>query len=131
MAKATRRGTTGAEVVTPSQEIIGGAAATSTLPTASGRTLTLRKPGALQRLRLADALGADSAKNEVYFGQAFVAVCVVAIDGDPVSFPTTKRELEALVQRLDDEGLGVAALWLSSQIHGGKSPEQQQADLKN
>lgn len=128
MAKAIRRGS---DVITPSQEIISGAAASTNLPTANGRMLTLRKPGALQRLRLADALGAESAKNEVYFGQAFVAVCVIAIDGEPISFPCSKRELEALVQRLDDDGLALAALWLNEQIHGGKTPEQQRSDLKN
>lgn len=69
-----------------------------------GRTLSLRKVGALQKLRLFKACGANASSNP-YLGMAMLASAVSAIDEIPVAQPVNEQQIEALVQRLGDEGL--------------------------
>lgn len=73
-----------------------------------GRQITIKRPNAVQRMRIIDAIGGQSASNQAYLGQVMLAVAVVRIDEDDVPFPRTKREIEALVERLGDEGLNAA-----------------------
>ncbi|GGY07106.1 hypothetical protein [Paludibacterium paludis] len=75
---------------------------------ALGRTLTLKKPGVLDQLHLIETLGA-TAKNDMYLNIVVPILYVVAIDGDTVYKPASKRELEAIVQRLDEDGLQAVA----------------------
>ncbi|MGC5301786.1 hypothetical protein, partial [Escherichia coli] len=58
---------TAAQGLGATQELIAAAAAEHTVTDASGRVITLRKPGILAQYRLIDALG-NSARNEVYVG---------------------------------------------------------------
>lgn len=75
------------------------------LELADGRKLTLKQPDILQETRIVRAMG-DNASNAVYMS-AYVlpAAFVVAIDGDPVIFPRTEREIEGLIQRLGRDGI--------------------------
>ena len=80
---------------------------------ATGRTLRLNRPNALAQYRLVDALGA-SAENRVYLGMTIPLIYLTAIDGEQVAQPTSKLQIEALIQRLDEDGLmalndGIAA----------------------
>jgi len=50
-------------------------------------------------------MGAEAAANETYRMMCLPLLYVAAIDGDPVLQPTTKMELEALIQRLDEAGM--------------------------
>jgi len=68
---------------------------------AGGRLIKVRRLSAR-------ATGADNS-NERYVGYATLASSVTEIDGLPVHFPFNTTQLEALVQRLDDEGLAAAA----------------------
>lgn len=117
---------------TPTRQVVKAAGTTKTVTTLNGRTLVVKRPNALQRLRITDVNGANSAANEIYLGQVMIAVCVVSIDGDPVPFPTSKAQIEHLVQRLDDDGLGAAALGLRD-LMGAQAEDrnEQVAQIKN
>lgn len=113
----------------PSAEIVAKALAVTEITDERGRVITLKKPGVLAQYRLIEILG-DSAKNEVYMGMVLPLIFVSAIDGDAVAMPTNKREVEALIQRLDEEG--VAAVVNGVQEHFGQTdPEKDKAALKN
>lgn len=89
---------------TPSQEITRAASAEHNVKDARGRTITLRKPGILAQYRLIETMG-ESAKNEVYMDMVMPVLFVSAIDGEPVPAPMKKSEVEALIQRLDEDGI--------------------------
>lgn len=111
MAKVTLR-------ETPSEQLIKQASAEVTVTDAKGRVITLKKPGVLAQYRLIEIL-ADSAKNEVYMGMVLPLIYVSAMDGDAVMQPSCKREVEALIQRLDEEG--IAAVMEGVQVNFGRA----------
>lgn len=93
-----------------------------------GRVITLTKPGVLAQFRQVEMLG-QTASNPAYMQMVFPLLFVSAIDGDPVQI-TTKRELEALIQRLDEPGLmavekGMMENW------GKQDPDADKAAIKN
>jgi hypothetical protein len=90
---------------TPSEYVVAAGNQTVVVTDVRGRKITVKKMNALGRMRLFEVVGPDNVQNEAYFGFASLACHVTAIDGDPVIQPTTKNQLEALVQRLDDDGL--------------------------
>ena len=89
---------------TPSEELIAKAAKEATVTDSTGRIIKLKRPNALAQYRLVDAMG-QSAENRVYLSMCIPLIYLDGIDGDPIFQPATKRELEALIQRLDDPGL--------------------------
>ena len=90
---------------TPTRQILAASAERLTVTDATGRSIELRRPNALDRLRLFKAVGPALAENDRYLGLAMLAACVTAIDGVPVPPPATENQIESLVQRLDDAGL--------------------------
>ena len=72
---------------------------------ARARALTIKTPTALDRLRLFKAVGPVLAENPRYVGYATLAMAVTSIDGVPIPPPATEAQLEALVERLGDDGL--------------------------
>ena len=83
---------------------------------ALGRRLGVRKVGPLERMRIFKACGPENSRIEQYVGTATLAYAVAEIDGEPVSPPSTERQIEALVMRLGDEGLdAVGRLMLRQQ----------------
>src|SRR5579875_2947023 len=68
-----------------------------------GRAIMLRKPPVLAQFRLVEALG-KAASNETYLAMVMPLLFVGAIDGEAVPTPSTKGEVEALIQRLDEDG---------------------------
>lgn len=114
---------------TPSAQAVAKAAVEASVTDARGRAIVLKKPGILAQYRLIEALG-DSAKNEVYMGMVLPLIFVASIDGDQVFMPNTKREVEALISLLDEDG--VSAVVNGVQEHFGQSdPERDKAALKN
>jgi hypothetical protein len=101
----------------PSERIVGAANAELTARAADGRVLTLRRLGALDRLRLFKAVGAVLAENPPYLGMVMLAASVTAIDAIPVPPPVTEAQLEALVQRLGDDGMLAVADALDGAEH--------------
>ena len=90
---------------TPSQQIVARANAEIVEIDGKGRKITIRRPGILAQYRIVEAMGAESAANDVYRNMCMPLLYVAAIDGDDVFMPTSKRELEALIQRLDEDGM--------------------------
>lgn len=114
---------------TPTDEVIAKAKAEVIITDDKGRSIKLKKPGVLAQYRLIEVLG-DSAKNEVYMGMVMPLIFVAEIDGEAVFSPAKKSEVEALIQRLDEEG--IAAVMAGVQENFGKSdPAADQATLKN
>jgi hypothetical protein len=95
-------------VDTPSTQIIKAANKTVTVTDARSRVLTVRRMTALAKMRLFAMAGPELSKNEQWVGLAALASSVTAIDGDPVT-ANTVREVEFIVNRLDDEGLEAVA----------------------
>lgn len=70
---------------------------------ARGRVLALRKPNVLAQFRLIEMLGA-TAENRIYLAMSIPLLYLQSIDGEAANF-STRRELEALIQQLDDDGI--------------------------
>jgi hypothetical protein len=93
---------------TPSAQLVRAAQQEATVTDARGRAITLRKPGVLAQYRLVEAIG-DSAANQVYMGMVLPLIFVTAIDGLPVSMPSNKAQIEALISRLDEDGIAAVS----------------------
>lgn len=91
--------------MTPSERIVDEAGQSIPVVDVTGRTLEVRRPGALDRLRLFKALGPSLSQNDRYVGYATLAMCVASIDGVPVPQPATEGQLEAAVARLGEAGM--------------------------
>jgi hypothetical protein len=75
----------------------------------AGRSLSLRRIGVLETLRLYKALGPDLSVNEAYMGLAVIAASVAVLDGVPVPFPNGEAAIEACLERLGEEGTAAVA----------------------
>jgi hypothetical protein len=75
----------------------------------AGRRLSLRKVGVLETLRLYKALGPELAMNGPYMAAARIAASVAMIDHVPVPFPANEAAVEALLARLDEDGVAAVA----------------------
>lgn len=115
--------------LTPSEELIAKAAAEQVVTDASGRVITLRKPSMLAQYRLVEMLG-ESAKNQVYMGMVLPLLYVTGINDDKLPALSTKREVEALIQRLDEAGIEAVMKGVQENF-GASDPEADKAALKN
>lgn|GEM_PF-1005397 len=92
-------------------------------PDSRGRVITLGKPGVLAQFRLTKMLG-PLAANHTYMQMILPLLYIKSIDdGDgegahPIGFPQTDREVEALIQRLDEEGVGNVCLAVTKHFNG-------------
>jgi hypothetical protein len=75
---------------------------------ARGRVLTLRKPNVLAQYQLVRMLGADASSNQTYLSMVMPLLYLQSIDGEVVNF-SNQRELDAAIQKLDEEGLEALA----------------------
>jgi len=75
----------------------------------AGRRLALRRVGVLETLRLYKALGPELSLNEAYVGLAIVAASVAMVDELPLPFPASEAAVEALLERLGDDGAAAVA----------------------
>lgn len=114
--------------ITPSEQLVKAAQSEVVIVDARGRNIRLRKPGVLAQFRLVEALG-ESASNSVYMSMIIPLVYVAEIDGDPVR-TGSKREIEALIQRLDEDGV-TAVMERVRDTWGASDPEADKAALKN
>ena len=108
---------------TPSQAIVKAASFPQTVTDAQGRALGVRKLGALDRLKMFEVVGPDNARNEAYLGYAALAFHVTSIDGEAVGRPANRMQLEALVQRLGDDGLEAVGSALQSAMAQETDPD--------
>lgn len=94
-----------------------------------GRTLKVQPPDVLTESRLIRLIGQEAALNSAYLGgYVFPAVSVVEIDGEPMGFPTSQREIDALIQMLGREGLSAVIEHLSPKK---KEVDEQKDAVKN
>ncbi len=100
--------------LSPSGSIVRAALTTVMVQDEGGRSLLVRRMSALDRLRLFKAIGPVLSQNDAYLGMALLASSVTEIDGVPVPAPATEAQLEALVARLGDAGIGAVADALSA-----------------
>ena len=91
--------------MTPSETIMASAMATQTIVDDHGRTLTIRRLHALDRLRLFKAAGPLLSQNQPWLGMALVACSVAAIDDIPCPPPVSEPQIEAMIGRLGDAGI--------------------------
>lgn len=73
----------------------------------AGRRLTLQRPTVLQQFRLIEALK-EVVANQTYMMMATPATWVRAVDGVAIAQPASKADLEAIIVRLDEDGLAAA-----------------------
>lgn len=103
-----KEGSAAATAETPSAQIVRSAHKEATVTDVRGRVLTVRRMTALAKMRLIAFAGPELARNEQWVGMAALASSVVKIDGDAVT-SNTVREVEFIVDRLDDDGLEAVA----------------------
>jgi Mg2+ and Co2+ transporter CorA len=70
-----------------------------------GRTLTIKKLNAFDRMKLFQAAGAELSENSSWIAYALCACSVTAIDAVPEAFPHNQRAIENMVKVLGDEGI--------------------------
>lgn len=106
MAKVTVNHGAGVPVdlPTPSQEIIKAANKTGSTKDARGRAIKFRRMVPSLRQRLRAMAGSELSQNPQWIGEAVFAYSVTEVDGEPV-FANTIRELEIVMDMLDDDGL--------------------------
>jgi uncharacterized protein YbjT (DUF2867 family) len=129
MTTVNVRKKTAAPASTPSSELVKKAAEVVTIETPNGLTVTLKKPGVLSQFRLVKILG-EAARNQVYVSMVIPITFVASINGVAVNYPNTEREIEATIQRLDEEGV-TAVMNAVMENFGGESPEAQKEEVKN
>lgn len=79
-----------------------------------GRALTLKRPEFLAQFQLAEVLG-DAPDR--YMQMVLPVLYVAAIDGDAVLKPATKREVEAILKRLDAHGYSAVAAGIAEHLN--------------
>jgi hypothetical protein len=115
--------------VNPTEKVIAAANQEISLTNeATGQNYKLKRPGVLAQFHLVEVLG-ETAKNEVYMGLAFPLMYVTEINGEPVFEPRTKAEFEAIVQRLDFDGVNFIPVKVL-ELFGNETPEKDKAAIK-
>lgn len=94
---------------TPTETMVNSTVRAGEVTDARGRRITVRRLSALDRMRLFAAAGSELSRNEQWIGIAAIAASCAAIDGDPVPKPASRMQVEALVERLEDDGLEAIA----------------------
>lgn len=90
---------------TPSEQLVKEAKREATVTDARGRKIRLVRPGPLAQFNLVKLVGGAAASNQVYMGMILPLIFVQGIDEVLVSMPQTERELEALIERLGEDGI--------------------------
>lgn len=101
----------------PSEEIVAAANAITHVIDARGRKIGLRKPTLLSQYKLVEFLG-DTAKNEAFMSMLMPIVMVAELDGEVIHPPRSRLELDALITRIDDDGLTAIASYLAGEGEG-------------
>jgi hypothetical protein len=95
----------------------------------TGRTLTIRKLNAFDRMKLFQAAGAELSENSAWIAYALCAGSVTAVNGAPESFPTSQRAIENMVKFLGDEGITAVSKAYKENFTVGESGDLE--EIKN
>jgi hypothetical protein len=107
-----------------SDQVTAAARAEFVVTDSKGRGITLKKPNLLAQFNLVKALG-DTANMSMISPLTYV----IAIDGEATLLPQTPRELDALIQRLDEHGYIAVIEGITANFGG--NPESKEGELKN
>jgi|SRR5579863_822509 len=113
---------------TPSQEVVAKAAETLKVTDGRSRVITLKKPGVLAQYRLIATLGA-LAENRTYVNMVMPLIFVAAIDDDDAIALGKMSEVEALIQRLGEDGIDTVMTAIKDHF-GATDPEADRQALK-
>ncbi|HYA07485.1 MAG TPA: hypothetical protein VEF90_16490 [Xanthobacteraceae bacterium] len=102
--------------LSPTQAIVADANRVEYATDSKGRNLGVVRFNASLRRRVLKALSAENGDKGQYFVMAATACCCVSIDGVPVPFPTTELQVDALIDRLDQEGLEAIAITIAEKF---------------
>ena len=100
--------------MTPSAVIVETANRLHSTTDSEGRQISVKRPNALDKLRLLKAAGPILSENQAWLGVAILAVAAVELDGIPIPPPTNEQQVEATVARLGDHGLDAVANTLTA-----------------
>lgn len=89
----------------PSEAIVQAAKKAAEVTDVLGRKIRFRKLGAGPKQDLAEIVGPDRIANHLVFTQAFFAYSVTHLDGEEIYPAASYREIRAMIERLDDEGI--------------------------
>lgn len=89
---------------TPTEEILKQTQKEITVTDKRGRTITLKKYTYLRETQFIRMLG-ETASNDRYLSGVLPVLYVTAIDDDRILTPNTQRELDAIINRLDEDGM--------------------------
>lgn len=92
-------------VETPTQKIVKAANQVLSVTDSLGRVLNYKQHGALDRMNCIAAAGPELSRNTMWMQYALAATMCTAIDGVPVPKPNRRQDIEALVNKLGEEGL--------------------------
>lgn len=112
---------------TPTEEFIKKT--TAEITDSLGRKITVTKPAPLARFRFIEALG-KSADIETYVQMMSPLLFVTAIDGDSNIAKSTKLHLEALVNRLGDEGIEAVIKGINENFAEVVNPTETKEEIK-
>ena len=113
----------------PSEQVTAAAKREFIVTDSTGRALTIRKPPFTAQFDLVALLG-ERARNQVYHTMIMPLTYVVAINGDPVTFPTSEPQLRFLIQRIDEHGYEAIADGIT-RYFGSQHKEEVETALKN
>lgn len=113
--------------MTPSGSILQEGFKTNSTVDKRGRKIVVRRPTALDTLRLFKAAGPNLAQNEPWLAMAMLAFAVLEIDGVPIPPPSTEAQIESLIDRLGDDGLTAVAEFVNT----GNSQDTTVAQMGN
>jgi|GEM_PF-674561 hypothetical protein len=118
-------------VESPSRKVVKDANRIVIATDERGRKLGIKRmTSGLASFRLTRILGPD-AGNRSLLAQAMMYVTVISIDGDPVPFPRTELQLEALIDRLDLAGFHLIQKVQQEEFGIGQTREEQDEEAKN
>jgi hypothetical protein len=109
---------------TPSRAVVSPSTASHV--DARGRRITVRKLTALDFYRLTKLV--PPPQNEMTMNMATTAIACASIDDDPVTFPLTELQLDAIIQRLDFDGFTAVNEALASMR---TDPDREKESAKN
>jgi hypothetical protein len=114
------------QAVSPSQAIVQDANRVEYVTDKLGRRLGVKRVSASLRRRVLKAMSAANGDKPQLLFMAMIACACVSIDDAPVPFPTTELQIDALIDRLEQEGLDAAGETIATKF--SPPPED---DLKN
>jgi|SRR5579872_4999583 len=115
---------------TPSETHVREALKETIVEDARGRKIKLVRPPVLAQFKLIRMLGGEASANQTYVQMLLPLLYVAAIDGAPVFFPASELEIDALIARLDEDGIACVMKGVVENF-AEQSSDERRATVKN